>query len=76
MLMFLLQSARAHTHSETHIHAEVHMQKPKCTHPPTHTHTHTPLGKPYTITAKMGFILSLQQLINCILQIVGFSRKH
>lgn len=40
-----------------------------------HTHTH-PLGKPCTITARMGFILSLQQLINCILQIVRFSRTH
>lgn len=35
-----------------------------------------PLGKPHTITARMGFILSLQQLINCVLQIVRFSRKR
>lgn len=63
--------AREHTYT----HAEVHMQKTSSMS--THTHTHTcPLGKPYTITARMGFILSLQQLINCILQIVRFSRKH
>lgn len=89
MLLFSLTSSHdSHKHTQVHAqrhqehkHVSTHTHTLKCTCKKhlvwAHTHTHTcPLGKPYTITARMGFILSLQQLINCILQIVRFSRKH